>query len=274
MRRLALLVPITLLLASCGGHGRTAEEVVTRAPQATVDAATARLRMVLAFDADGSRLDVDGAVDFTHDRYAMAVALHDAAGAVRGAAAEARRDGRNLYLQLPAAGVLLPGVSAQDWMRLDLRAAGTGSSAALGQSLGLDSNDPRELLTLLEATSPDGVRDEGPADVDGVPTTRYVATVDVDRVLAGERFGLDRDALRRFVADIAAEHVTVTAWIDHQGRVRQLQVPLPQRPASGGGTLRLTLALRDFGRAVDVAPPTDHVVDVSDRLAELFGHGG
>ncbi|MCU1485860.1 MAG: hypothetical protein JWN67_2606 [Actinomycetia bacterium] len=261
MRRLStLLVPFTLLLASCGSNGPSAQEVVSRAPQATVDASTARLAMVLAFAADGTRLEIDGAVDFTHDRYAMTMHLRGAVDAT----AEARQDGTTLYLHLPTGGALL-GMSPGDWMKLDLEAIGADAAADLGGALGLDSNDPRETLALLEGVSDDGVHRTGEEDVQGVHTTRYRADVDVAKALRRSSIGIDHAALQRFAGSIEAKTLTVTAWIDDDGLVRRLSVPLP--------TLTITTEYRDFGGAVDVAPPTGHVVDVSERLGELFPTG-
>jgi hypothetical protein len=73
---------------------------------------------------------------------------------------------------------------------------------------------------------------------------------------------MDAEVLRRFVDRIGARTLAVTVWIDDDGLVRRVRVPLPE--------LTITTDLRDFGAEVDVAPPTDHVVDVSERLAELF----
>jgi hypothetical protein len=255
MRRLALLlVPLTLL-ASCGSDGPPAQQVVSLAPRATVEAATARITMVLAFaGAPGSRLEIDGAVDFAHDRYAMAMHLVDA-----GATAEARMDGTTLYVRVPGDG-LLTGVSDGDWLRLDL--GGDGGAPGV---LGLDSNDPRETLALLEGPTDGGVRRTGEGDLDGVHVTRYRAEVDVARALRGSGAGLAPELLRRFVDRLGVDTIPVTAWIDDDGLVRRLRVPLPE--------LTITTDYRDFGAPVDVAPPTDHVVDVTGRLDELFPGG-
>jgi hypothetical protein len=251
-RRALLLVPLTLL-ASCGSDGPPAQQVVSLAPQATVDAATARIRTVLAFaGATGARLEIDGAVDFAHDRYAMAMHLLGGADAT----AEARLDGTALYVRVPGDG-LLAGVAEGDWLRLDLRGAGGPPGV-----LGLDSNDPREALALLEGATDGGVRRTGEDELDGVHVTRYRAEVDVARARSGSGAGLAPELLRRFVDRLGVDTLPITAWIDDDGLVRRVRVPLP--------ALTITTDYRDFGASVDVAPPTDQVVDVTDRLDELF----
>jgi hypothetical protein len=157
-------------------------------------------------------------------------------------------------------------MSPGDWMKLDLRAVGAGTAADLGGALGLDSNDPRETLALLDGVSDDGVQRTGEEDVQGVHTTRYQADLDVARALRRSTVGIDPETLRRFAGNIEAKTLTVTVWIDDDGLVRRLRVPLP--------TLTITTEYRDFGAAVDVAPPTNHVIDVSERLGELFPAGG
>jgi hypothetical protein len=112
--------------------------------------------------------------------------------------------------------------------------------------------------------------------VDHVPAERYRVSVDLNRALANAGGPL-ADALSQAIQEQltvggGAQRFNMIVWVDHQGRVVQMQARLP---GTGEGTE--LLAVSYFGSSVRVnAPPPGQVVDIASLTpsGERENNGG
>jgi hypothetical protein len=196
-------------------------------------------------------------------------------------AIEERLVSGNLYLQLPPlARSQIPG--NKPWAKIDLDAlaqqkAGTNLLALEGGG----SSNPTDILGSLEGVS-DNAADVGTANVGGVSTTHYAATVDLSK--AASRIGAKAGPkAANFFTELNSQLHTrtlpVDVWVDSQSRVRQLRFmfPLPTGTARSGGrsgNLTITLGLSEFGVPVQVSTPdADQVADVTQQVAQVLPAG-
>ena len=112
--------------------------------------------------------------------------------------------------------------------------------------------------------------------VDHVPAQRYRVTIDLSRALAGVGGPLanvlSQAIQEQLTAAGGARSFTMLTWVDHQGRVVQMQARLP---GTGEGTE--LLAISHFGAPVRVtAPPPGRVIDITSLTpsGERENHGG
>jgi hypothetical protein len=117
---------------------------------------------------------------------------------------------------------------------------------------------------------------EGRQIVDHVAARRYRVTVDLGRALAvaGGPFAdvLSQAIQEQLTSGGGAARFTMLTWVDHQGRVVQIQARVP---GTGEGTE--LLAISYFGAAVRVVPPAPaRVVDIASLTpsGERENNGG
>jgi hypothetical protein len=113
-----------------------------------------------------------------------------------------------VYVQVPPADLNQTG--GKHWLQFDLSSLTSGSTA----------QDPNQGLVLLEAES-DNVTKVGTANIGGVPTTQYRASVNLTKVPAGTS-----PEVRRLIAaaatSIGTTTLPMTVAIDSSGRVRRI----------------------------------------------------
>ena len=154
---------------------------------------------------------------------------------------------------------LAPG---KQWVKLDL--------GQLAQQRGIDlsslantSPSPASALSYLRGSSK--VEEVGSEPVDGVETTHYKVTVDLERAAARSHGG-DREALKRLIQAGGVKTLPIDVWVDGKDYVRKVQYA--QR-IGNGKAVRITMNLHDFGSPVSVKPPpADSVVDLMHALGQ------
>jgi hypothetical protein len=180
-----------------------------------------------------------------------------------------------VYLQPKARGfVVLP--RGKQWVSASLVGSESVNTNFPGFLAQVEGVNPALLLTELEwgatASTPLG---PGRQIVDHVRAQRYRVTVDLDRALArlgGPLAGVLSQAIQEQLIAGEARKFDVLTWVDHQGRVVQMQARLP-----GTGEGRMLLAISYFGRAVKVAVPRSGlVVDITSLTpsGERENNGG
>ena len=277
MRRcaLALLAALALVGASCGKDTKPAQ-VVTGAPDKTVEAGTSRVFVAVAV-AGGpqpARFHGEGVFDYSADRGRLSFDASSLGlpGTAAGPA-DAIVAGNVIYVKLPAGG---QGLQARPWLKLDL--------AALARHAGLDlerlkqvlSSDPTGWLHFLRGVS-DDARQVGTEDVRGTETTRYAATVDLDKA-ARQAPPEARDQVSKAAQRLGTTTLPVETWIDDEGRLRRERftvdlskvTPLGGAPPPAAGMLTTTVELFDFGVDVEVSePPPEQVTDLTTLVGQL-----
>jgi hypothetical protein len=303
-----LLLPVALLgavatLAACGGGSEGGTSVATGEPvsfeelsqaaASSADATTGRFEFSMEMSFPGANepfgFSGAGAFDSGADRASMSFDLSSLAGLLGGLFAgmagegapdldfgdadawkiEAVQDGTVVYMRFPAVAEELP--DGKSWVRLD-----PTTTTTEGQSFDFDfeqfeqftSNDPRELLDVLEAVSGE-VETVGTEELRGVATTHYRATVDLANyerlVLAGEREQL-RSMLGDLIDGAGVSEMPFDVWLDETGLVRKLALTFTQTQPGTTDTAEASMAfeLYDYGADVEIdLPPASQVVDAS-----------
>ena len=160
-----------------------------------------------------------------------------------------------VYVRFPFLAKTLPG--GKQWIRVDLQRAGNAAGIDLSKVLGQAGANPVDVLDLLRASG--DVTKAGSETLDGVATTHYHATVDLEKALTTK--GIPQDTVQRLLDAGAPTELPVDVWIgDDDGLVRKVQstydVP------SGGESVKTvtTVNLSDWGTTVSVdTPPSDQV---------------
>jgi hypothetical protein len=280
MRRLTLvLVPLALVVpgTACGGTA-SAQEIVSRAPEATVGAHTAAVTIHVELHGGGAgdlTFDGAGGTDFRTRRATITMDLGGLLKGVGAGGVDGRvttlTDGTALYLRSALFDQALGAAAAGHWLKVDLAKVGATAGVDLSQLPQTGGSDPAQQLALLEGVSEGGVHEVGDRKVHGVDTTEYRARVDLAKAAKAAKGITDPKAFQRFVDQLGARTIDVSVWIDHDDHVRRVTVPVPVGQAAGGGTASMTVDFDHFGDPVDVAiPPADQVVD----LQQLTGTPG
>jgi hypothetical protein len=132
--------------------------------------------------------------------------------------------------------------------------------------------EPHDYLEDLRESATD-VHRIAEEDVHGVPTTRYRAEIDRERLTrdALEADGWKAENVERYLDELEETKEEVEVWIDTDGLVRRIvrtETPLEREEGSVGGWTTTT-EFFDFGIDVDVeAPPVAEVID-SEEWARI-----
>ena len=151
------------------------------------------------------------------------------------------------------------------WLSMSFGLAETGTA------------DPSSYLDFLQGVS-DDVRVDGHDVLRGDATTRYRATVSLDRALTRGAAARQTE-LRRAAGQLGHINIPVTVWVDGSGRMRKQRMSvdlaaLATRLGAPAGTdpkMDLTIELYGFGVAVDVQVPAgakSAATAALDRAAE------
>lgn len=254
-----------------------AAAVVRTAHEKTVAAGTARMTMKVDATVDGRRQSAtgDGTIDLADGTSDMTIEMG-------GERVEQRVVDQNLYQKLPAA--LREKLSGdKPWIKIDLREA-AAQNAAVG---GIRLENPARAVDYAKALSDDDAKRLGTEKIDGVNTTRYRVTVDVEE-LAGEDTARGEQLQQQL-----GESLPMDLWLDEQNRIRRQQFEVSLDGAAAGSqttqdsgnarrqqppqdaTVRTVIEFGDFGTEVDVsAPPAGQTADVTDKLTGQGGQGG
>lgn len=255
-----VLLALALVAAGCGSGGSLALDPVASAADRTLDKGTGRFDLQTAFTLPLlGRATVSGEGSFDNAKQAMDVTLNvNGIGAGMPTSVELRLLQQAMYVQLdglPAGGQLPNGKS---WVKVDLERALKKLGVDLA-NLGLGQSPTGVLAQLRGSTNTQKV---GTETIDGVRTTHYRGTVDVqdalDQATAKERKTLQRLLDEAKAHGVDATSTTFDVWVGDDGLVRRLT----QRVGSVG---HLTMTFSDYGEPVHIeAPAADDTVDLSD----------
>lgn len=177
--------------------------------------------------------------------------------------------GTDIYVELPSQAASQLG--GKRWIK--------ASIAELAGSGGPSQFDPTQELALLSAHA-QSVKSQGPATVDGVPTTHYRAVLDLSKAGATS---VSQPILSRLEALIGTNLLPVDVWIDHSGRLVQLTMDMTVRSAPQGASSAvvsqfpvaetITVSLSHYGVPVTASPPPADQVSTIDLSQILQGAG-
>jgi len=221
---------------------------LTAAAAATTEQGTARMSMTISIDGTGTKTTMagDGLVDFGATRARMAFTSPLLPGPM-----EVVVDGTTAYVRasLPQFQAVAGG---KPWVAIDTSASTPGSDF-----FGAGS-DPLQSLRMLQAKGiASNVRENGTQEVRGVPTTRYVADVDVAEMLKAVD-SPQAKAMAGLVRDADAE---MEVWLSDDKVVRRSVFRMTFGIAGQSISSTVTTELFEFGVAADglEPPPAEQV---------------
>jgi hypothetical protein len=282
---LAVLANVVAVLAITQLGG----EKVTVGPEAVAEAA------VRTANTDGFRFSLQGevkipevgpvsftgggAADLRAERGVMQVDMSDIAekAGADGAFSQAGLfkmemafDRRYIYMKSP---VLMPQLDGRSWMRFDLQrvAGAAGMDASFLRAMQQQGNDPASTLRYLRALS-DRVEKLGTAEVRGVQTTHYRATVELRKV-AELLPDAAREPARRSIEQLielsGEPEMEMEIWVGQDRMIRRVEWSQSMKAPGTDQAVEATITSEyyDFGTKVSVEPPPeDDVRDVTDLM--------
>jgi hypothetical protein len=283
MRRVILLLAAALVLPACGGGDSVTAEPVAEAAAKTTEAGSSRIEFTMEMEGAGESFTMrgDGLFSYSPAKGRMTVDLGDVAELSGVELGDGRMeflfDGLVYYMRFPEGAKEL-GPLGDKWLKIDLEKVGekTGVDFSAFQQM---NQNPAELLQFLRGTS-DEIEELGEAEVRGVETTRYRATIDLEEAAeraadAGDLPDEMREAMKagveRMKAQTGLETLPVEVWVDDDGLLRRMQMDLSFPVEAQEVAMEMTMDLFDFGVDVSVAPPPEsQTVDITT----LAGGGG
>ena len=292
-RKLALALVAPLLLVACAEEAERADLVtdadagaadpiaaLRAAPDLVADAGSARFEMVFAFDTPDGPLELTASGGYAGDRMSMEMDLGAMLGEVAEGAGEDLPpgfeepmemvlDGQTVYLRMPMLEML---TGTTGWLSATPDELGAG-----GDALGITgtATSPAQLLETLRGVS-DEVDELGTEEVRGVRTTRYRATVDVEKVLEAippeQRVQMEKQL--DDLGGVGIDSVPLDVWVDDDGLPRRVQMAFDDMGAEMGlpGSATMTMELFDYGQPVTIeVPPASEVTPIAEVMPGMAG---
>jgi hypothetical protein len=277
MRRVLASVALSaLILFGCSGDGGNRDGSngaaaspadIIAAVETTAATGSVALDMTLEFNdsssvPEGTTIDMAGSSTFGDPRRAELSADFEALGVGR---IEMLIDEDQVYMR---GGVFddllsqLPG--KREWLFVDL----SSSDPTVDQFRSLSSGQNNASLLLYFLLGGSGqVRQLGSEEVDGVSTTHYALTADLDRALA-EAPAEVADSLQANIEELEAGGVQTKldadVWVDDEGLIRRVGYVYRLSDAGGGGQMTATVTFSGFGEPIEFeVPDQDQVAPVT-----------
>jgi LppX_LprAFG lipoprotein len=274
MKKLLLSLTTLSILVSCaeGGTPVSPRDAVLDAMTAVYEAGSYHQEMRMSMSAEGQSFSItaDADVDNATRQAAMTMDL-----GMMGGEMEMVMDDAVIYMRSPAfEGAPTP------WVSLDPSKMDPAAAAQFG-GFGAGTTDPSAYAGLFAGVF--DVKAAGDADIDGIPTTRYTGTIDLQKVLEGfaDVVGEDADAKTTEQLEAAVEQfealgidgrIPFQIWIDDEGLPRRQRITMDFGdlvPGTGEAQMEMTVDYSRFGEPVDVdLPKASEVTDVTRMLTD------
>ena len=272
---LASLAASSALLAACAdGPAPTPvnpRDAVLNAMVAVYEAGSFHQSLDMSMSAAGQSLSISAEADVDNENQKIAMTMDLG---MLGGKMQMVVDGGVVYMRSPVfenAGT--------EWVSMDPSKMDPAAAAQFG-GFGAGTTDPSAFVGLFAGVF--DVKASGEQELKGVPTTRYVGTIDLKKVLAGfsNVVGKDADAATRKQLQVALEQfaslgidekIPFEIWIDQEGLPRRQRITMDFGdlvPGAEEASMEMTVDFSDFGKAVDIKiPRPSEVTDVTETLA-------
>lgn len=277
-RATAVAALVLLSLTACGGDSETPLELIATAGADTIEGETARLSLRQDIEGvpgvDDISLSGEGAVDFDTARATLDLDLAPLLENLGVSAEEGRletiSDGTVAYLRAPFLTEQLD--VDTPWVSVDVAELGEDTAGIdLQQLQQLTGSNPSDALGLFEGVVGDSIEEVGEEQVRGADTTRYRATLDLQKAIREAGAVTDEETFQRFVETLGTDELDVDLWVDDEGRIRKYSYVQALPPEAGGGESSITFEYYDFGADVEVRIPSP---EETTDLLEVIGSGG
>ena len=279
---IASLAVSSALLGACA-KGPAPEPVNPRdavldAMAAVYEAGTLHEDLKMSMSATGQSLSISGEADLDneHKRAHMTMDL-----GMLGGEMEILMDGGVMYMRSP-----MFQDAGTDWVSMDPSKMDPAAAAQFG-GFGAGTTDPSALVGLFAGVF--DVKVSGEVELRGVPTTHYVGTIDLKKVLKGfaDVVGKDVDAatkkqlkaaVKQFESLGIEEKIPFEIWIDAGGLPRRQRITMDFGklvPGAEEASLEMTVDFSDFGKPVDIQiPDPSDVTDMTGALGDAGSSSG
>ena len=268
-----------LAVAGCGSSGSSS--------QTTGGASSAGAAVVRAANVTGStsgyrfraKIGLSGAAGSLRDRMTGTILLASNKGEIdlhqqllgHSSTVTERYSGRTFWVS--ASGI--PNVSRltdKPWLKYDINS--TLDQLGLGGLPG-GSSDPTEFLTYLKAVGGDAHK-LGTAQINGVQTTHYDATVDLNdypRVLPAAQRAQARRAVQRLITTIGSHELHAQVWIDGRNLTRRMAISFPECVSRQHFRLAMVVDFSDFGTQAEITlPSAAQSYDITPLVNQSLAH--
>lgn len=176
--------------------------------------------------------------------------------------------GTTVYVKLPAAITSkLPSLSSKPWLKVDLAKAASSAGIPGLSSLvnNPTSSDPSQFLQYLRAAG-GTVTKEGTQVVNGLQTTKYHATISLDKV-ANTVPAASRSAAKSAIAGLekltSLHTIPVDVWIDDHNLIRRMHMTLSESVNGQSVNTGITVDIVKYGpQPQPPVPPASQVRDI------------
>lgn len=277
---LASLAVSSVLLGACadGPSPVSPRDAVLNAMKAVYEAGTLHQELEMSVSAAGEELSLSGEADVDNERKRIDMTMDLG---MLGGEMQLLMDGGVVYMRSP-----FFQDAGTDWVSMDPSKLDPAAAARFG-GLGTGTTDPSAYIGLFAGVF--DVKDSGEQELQGVSTTHYVGTIDLQKVLEGftDVVGKDVDAATREQLQMVVEQfeslgieekIPFEIWIDEEGLPRRQRISMDFGklvPGAEEASLEITVDYSDFGKPVDIEiPRPSEVTDMTKALADAGSGSG
>jgi hypothetical protein len=283
MKKLLTSLAVTSVLLGACAKGPAPDpvnprDVVLNSMAAVYEAGTLHEDLKMSMSAAGESLSISGEADIDneHKRVDMKMDL-----GMLGGEMEILMDGGVMYMRSP-----MFQDAGTDWVSMDPSKMDPAAAAQFG-GFGAGTTDPSAFVGLFAGVF--DVKVSGEEELNGVPTTHYVGTIDLKKVLKGfsDVVGKDADAatkkqlkaaVKQFESLGIDEKIPFEIWIDAEGLPRRQRITMDFGklvPGAEEASMEMTVDFSDFGKPVDIQiPDPSDVTDMTGALGDAGSGSG
>jgi hypothetical protein len=151
----------------------------------------------------------------------------------------------------------IPGMPAKQWVKLSLEELGAAAGGA-GANLGAGS-DPTDQLKLLTQVS-DDVKEDGRETVNGVETTKYTGTIDLEKAAAASGAeAADLAKVKEQYEKLGLKKIPFSIYIDDENLPARMEMSMSGQVTTAGTTEKMqmssTMDFTNWGEPVKITAP-------------------
>ena len=236
--------------AKAGANGAEALKAVQLAASTSQKKSTASFTMTMDIEADGQKLPMKakGQIDGANSAVKLEMTM-----SVPGQGSMKLKEivkGKTIYM------TGIPGLPKNKWVKMSFDEI--GAAAGGGASSGLASgSDPTDQLKLLTQVS-DDVKADGKETVNGVETTKYVGTIDLEKASEVAGGGASAEVKKQY-QDLGLSKIPFELYVDGEGLPSRLTMTMNGKTTTGGKTETLAMTSQmdftDWGSEVTITAP-------------------
>jgi hypothetical protein len=253
--------------SSAGANSAEALKAVQLAATSSQKKSTANFKMTMNVTAEGQEIPIKatGQIDSANDAVKLEMSM-----SVPGQGSMKLKEivkGKTIYMSG------FPGMPGNQWVKLSLDEIGAAAGGGATSGLGTGS-DPADQLRLLTQVS-DDVRADGKETVNGVETTKYVGSIDLEKASAASGANEKELAeIRKQYESLGLKKIPFELYVDADGLPSRMTMKMDGSSTTNGKTEKVTMSSQmdftDWGTDVKISVPKK-AVSFEDLLKNLGG---